>query len=203
MSDIDEAPNAEVLDENAPRTARATKRWTPKEWRPEYTAIVALSCTGLSNEAVGKQFNYGKQQISNILNTEQAKEIRKLIHSQILKDQETSIPDRLKSLQDKALTRVEEFIGRTDLIEKSPFQTFDRALKVLQGTETLKGPEQSNSGGTTNIQQNNFVLSDSAARSLSDGLAMAMRVAQLHADVTAESVQPKKLTGLVAVVDKP
>jgi hypothetical protein len=194
---LDEVNEAQVENEE-PRGAKAKKRWVPKEWRPEYTAIVAMSCTGLSNEAVGKHFNYGKQQISNILNTPEAKEIRKLISAQVLKDQETSLPDRLRAVQDIALQRVEEFVNRADLMEKSPFQTFDRHLKLLQSTGTLESPDDNNKGGITNNTQNNFILSDSAARSITEGLKLAERVADIHKSVTAKSVEPKKLTGLVA-----
>jgi hypothetical protein len=182
-----------------PRGAKAKKRWTPKEWRPEYTAIVALSATGMSNEAVGKHFNYTKVHISNILCCPQAIEIRKLINAKLLEDQTVSLPDRLKRVQDMALGHVETFMNDSrNLMEKSPFQVFDRALKVLQGTNAMVNPDAKNNGATTNIQQNTFVLSDAAAKALTDGLAKSQLVQTLHAHLEPVSIEPKKLTGLVA-----
>lgn len=180
------------------RGAKAKKRWTPKEWRPEYTAIVALSATGMSNEAVGKHFNYTKVHISNILRCPEAAKIRELINAQLLEDATVSLPDRLKRVQDQALSQVEKYFARTELIDKAPFQVFDRALKVLQGTNAMANPDAKNNGATTNIQQNTFVLSDAAAKALTEGLAKSQLVAQLHPNVEPVSVEPKKLTGLVS-----
>lgn len=181
-----------------PRGAKAKKRWTPKEWRPEYTAIVALSATGMSNEAVGKHFNYTKVHISNILNCPEAIEIRKLINAKLLEDSTISLPDRLKRVQDMALQRVETFLENREYMTKSPFQTFDRALKVLQGTNAMANPDAKSNGATTNIQNNTLILSDAAAKSLTEGLAKSQLVAELHANVLPVSIEPKKLTGLTS-----
>jgi hypothetical protein len=181
-----------------PRGAKAKKRWTPKEWRPEYTAIVALSATGMSNVAVGKHFNYTAVHISNILNCPEAIEIRKLINTKLLEDSTISQTDRIKRVQDMALGHVERFMEKKELMDKAPFQVFDRALKVLQSTNAVANPEAKVAGTTNNVQQNNFILSDAAAKALTEGLAKSQLVAQLHADIQPVSIEPKKLTGLTS-----
>lgn len=195
--EVKDAISTEVV--TGPRGAKAKKRWTPKEWRPEYTAIVALSATGMSNEAVGKHFNYTKVHISNILRCPEAVRIRELINAQLLQDATISLPDRLKRVQEMAMAQVEKYFSRTDLLDKAPFQVFDRALKTLQSTNVMANPDAKNNGATTNIaQQNNLILSDAAAKALTEGLAKSQLVAQLHPNVEPVSIEPKKLTGLVS-----
>lgn len=190
---MEEAATPKIL-----RGAKATKRWSPKEWRPEYTAIVALSCTGLSNEAVGKHFNYSKQQISNILNQPEAIKIREVISTNLLETSKLSMADRMIKLQSKALERVETVLNDEEMAHRSPMQIFDRAFKFLQASSPELSPENSPTGNSTTNIQNNIVLNEALANKLIQGLDLAQRVKDVHANVTATSVEPKSLTGLTA-----
>lgn len=185
------------IDDVKPKV-RILKRWKPKEWRPEYTAIVALSCTGLSNAAVGKHFGYGQQQISNILNQPEALEIRKLIGNQLLETAVLSIPERLQKLQNVALSRVENLLNDDERARANPLQIFDRSFKFLQASGQLKdGYESSRGGGNTNtvnIQTNNLVVPPELLQRLADGLDKAKRVAEMH-KVEPISIEPKSRAG--------
>ena len=183
-----------MSDELVPalRGAKAKKRWNPKEWRPEYTAIVATSCTGLSNEAIAKQFGYTKEHISNILCTEQAKKIRQLINKQLLDSANQSQAERLDSLRNIALKRIEDVLYDDERAISNPLQIFDRSFKLLQATKDLAPERDPNSGNPQNVQ-NNFILSDSAAKTLTQGIASALEVATKFKDISSASIEPRKL----------
>lgn len=199
MSEIDEVEVRKRGRPKGSRGASALKRWVPTEWRPEYTAIVALSATGLSNKAVGDHFGYGPQQISNIINQPQAVEIRRLLTRQLAEHAGKSIGERVAALQDIALKRVEDYVKSDDFYERAPTQMFDRALKVLQGSGAISDPEGSKGNSTTHNTQNNLlVLNEELANKLSEGIARALQVREVHSDIKPISVEPKKLTGLVA-----
>lgn len=174
------------------RGAKVKKRWDPKEWRPEYTAIVAVSCTGLSNEVVGKQFGYTKEHISNILNTEHAKKLRQLINKRLIDSTNASQAERLDSLRNVALKRIEDVLYDDDRAVTNPLQIFDRSFKFLQATRDLAPESEKGTSSQTNIQ-NNLVLSDSAAKALTQGIAGALEVAAKFKDLTGASIEPKRI----------
>lgn len=170
------------------RGARITQRWQPKEWLPIYEAIVALSCTGLSNEAVGARFGYGKQQVSNILNTPQGKKLKEIIAQRIRDSNTATIAERVTALHEKALERVEFVIGNDEFFEKHPLAIFDRSFAVLK-SGVLKDQNPVNqfpgigAGQTTNIEKAVFMtVSPDAAKQMNDGMELANRVKLLHGD---------------------
>lgn len=176
----------EILDTNGKiigqhRGAKAYKRWVPKEWRPEYEAIVALSCTGLDNKEVGKRFGYTKEHISNILTTPQAKKLREIINERLREKNLETFGERYGALNAKALERVEKVMESDDMFEKSPLAIFDRAITVLKATGAVKG-EQTGGGLTVNLPQNSrtMILSESMAEGLRDSLKKADEVKELH-----------------------
>lgn len=163
------------------RGAKAFKRWVPKEWRPEYEAIVALSCTGLNNEEVGRRFGYGKQQVSNILNTPQAIKLREIIVIRLREKHTESFGERLSKLNAKALERVEAVIESDDYFEKSPLAIFDRSVTFLKSQGVMKSPESINSGPTIgNVIGKAMIMTSEAANILSEGLRKANEVKVLH-----------------------
>lgn len=175
------------------RGAKSKRRWNPKEWRPEYTAIVAVSCTGLSNEEVGRQFGYTKEHISNILCTEQAVKLRQLINKKLLDTANNSQVERLDRLRDVAMRRIETVLMDDNRAESNPLQIFDRSFKFLQATRDLAPEREMGSGSSQTNIQNNFVLSDSAASTLSQGITEALKVAERFKDEPSASIEPKRL----------
>jgi len=177
------------------RGAKSKRRWNPKEWRPEYTAIVAVSCTGLSNEEVGRQFGYTKEHISNILCTEQAVKLRQLINKRLLDSANSSQTERLDRLRDVAMRRIETVLMDDDRAVSNPLQIFDRSFKFLQATRDLAPEREGASGSSQTNIQNNFVLGDSAASALSQGITAALNIADKFKEIPSDSIEPKKLAG--------
>lgn len=181
-------PEGKVTGE---RGAKAYKKWEPKKWLPVYEAIVALSCTGLDNESVGKRFGYGKQQVSNILNTPQGKKLREIIAARIRDMNLLTLEDRMAFIQSSALKNVEKVI--TDetgqIFEKAPLALFDRSLAFLKSSGALKGDQPippASSPLVGNVQKMSVMVVSSEAKALlNEGLARAAEVKQLHGNPIA------------------
>jgi hypothetical protein len=170
-----------------PRGASAHKRWEPKQWLPIYEAIVALSCTGLSNEHVGKRFGYGKQQVSNILNTPQGKKLKELIANRIREMNLLTLEDRMAFMQKNALGNIDKVLADEDgtIIQRAPLALFDRSLAFLKSSGALKGDIPQSSGNTLvgNAKTVNVVLSPEANQLLRDGLSKAKEVEVIHGNL--------------------
>jgi hypothetical protein len=170
-----------------PRGASAHKRWEPKQWLPIYEAIVALSCTGLSNEDVGKRFGYGKQQVSNILNTPQGKKLKELIANRIREMNLLTLEDRMAFMQKNALGNIDKVLADEDgtIIQRAPLALFDRSLAFLKSSGALKGDIPQSSGNTLvgNAKTVNVVLSPEANQLLRDGLSKAKEVEVIHGNL--------------------
>jgi hypothetical protein len=174
-----------------PRGASAHKRWEPKQWLPIYEAIVALSCTGLSNEEVGKRFGYGKQQVSNILNTPQGKKLKELIANRIRDMNLLTLEDRMAFMQKNALGNIDKVLADEDgtIIQRAPLALFDRSLAFLKSSGALKGdqpiPPASNPlvGNAKTVNVLMAPLSQEANQLLRDGLSKAKEVEVIHGNI--------------------
>ena len=170
-----------------PRGASAHKRWEPKQWLPVYEAIVALSCTGLSNDEVGKRFGYGKQQVSNILNTPQGKKLKELIANRIREMNLLTLEDRMAFMQKNALGNVDKVLADEDgmIMQRAPLALFDRSLAFLKSSGALKGDIPQSAGNTLvgNAKTVNVVLSPEANQLLRDGLSKAKEVEVIHGNL--------------------
>ena len=180
----------ETLDPNSgklvgpKRGAKAHKKWVPIQWKPEYEAIVALSCTGLSNEEVGKRFGYGKQQISNICNTPQAKKLKEIINERLRLANTSTLAERMENMSEKAMKHIEFVLDRPTEDFKNPLAIFDRSLAFLKGAGVAK-PDNSIPAPTVNNIHNTHVeramiLNGDQAKQLHDGLKMADQVKVIH-----------------------
>lgn len=167
------------------RGARMTPKWDPKNWKPVYESIVALSCTNLSNEEVGKRFGYTAQQVSNICNSTKGKLLRQHIANTVRDLNVKSISERVVDLQEKALQRVEAVIMSDEAFQEKPLAIFDRSLAVLK-SGILK--ESSPPAGVPPIQQNiqkavfMSVTPDQRSQ-LAEGLRKADQVKVIHSGI--------------------
>lgn len=188
----------ETLDSNGKvigplRGARAHKKWVPKKWEPVYESIVALSCTGLSNEEVGKRFGYGKQQVSNILNTPQAKKLKEIINERIRAANTNTITERMDSMANKAMKHIEFVLDRPTEDFKNPLAIFDRSLAFLKGAGIAKADTSVPSPTVNNIHNTHveraMILNSDQSKLLNDGLKKADQVKVIHS-VTDGSSKP-------------
>ena len=166
-----------------PRGAKAFKKWTPKKWKPEYEIVVSLSCTGLSNEEVGKRTGYGKQQVSNIINTPQGQKLIQIITERLHKANAINVTERVERLQQAALKHVEYILDTPTDQFKNPLAIFDRSLAFLKSTSG--GKFVSDTGNTTNNVvnaniANAMILSPEAKNLLTEGLDKANQVKVIH-----------------------
>lgn len=172
-----------------PRGAKGYKRWEPKEWLPVYEAIVTLSCTGLySNEEVGKRFGYGKQQVSNILNTPQAKKLKQQLAEKVRSENSTTIADRIAQINDSALKHVEFVMNRQSEDFKNPLAIFDRSRKWLQDSGVLKSdtPAPPQGGSVHNTTIHAMILNGEGTERLTEGLNRANQVRVIHGSKSSE-----------------
>jgi hypothetical protein len=150
--------------------------YSPKRWHPEFDLIVYASFAGKSNVEIAKEFGYTPVHISNILSTVQADRIRNELRSKINDNVDDTITNRMKSISDKALERVEKFMNNDELFEKSPFAFVDRAMRAA----TLN--KESSSDPKVNININSQVnnIGNEAISRIASALEISNEVKQLH-----------------------
>lgn len=170
------------------RGARMTPKWDPKNWKPVYESIIALSCTGLSNEEVGKRFGYTAQTVSNLRNCPMGKKLIAHISNQLRTLNNESITERVASLQAKALERVETVIFSEEAFAEKPLAIFDRSLEILKKGVFKEAPAAPPSNGIPAVQQNIqravFMSVTPEQRSqLDEGLRRADQVKVIHSGI--------------------
>lgn len=175
------------------RGAKAYKKWVPKEWRPEYEAIVALSCTGLSNKEVGARFGYGPQQVSNICNTPQGKKLKEIISERLRVANVATFEERFAALGEVALKNIEDVLGNEGVKSKAPLAIFDRSMSVLKALGKVRRednpPVAPNGVPLVGNAKSVMILTHDADKALAAGLQKAQQAKLLHG--TTECINPK------------
>lgn len=166
------------LDENrAVRRARITRpRWNPKEWHPIYEEVVLLDCMGYKRTEIAYRMGFSDMHVTNILKTEQAAIVRKLVLARINGKAMQTIEQRLETVTLKAMQRVEDVINNDTLAEKNPLGVFDRAITLLKGTRKIQPDTESGPHIGKAI-----IVSDQQFDKLIKGTAMADEAKRLHA----------------------
>lgn len=177
----DEEPNF------GPRRPALT-RWVPRRWELRYDQIVILSTLGKSHDELALQFNYSKQQISNIVNAPQAEITRARIYAELQKRAEENIPMRLEKLADKSLERLSTILHDDDLFKQAPFGVVDRGLQVLKGIGRIKTETEQRSSDK-NIQQNNFFLTPESVSQLTAAIKIADEARRLNAPKVIDAAE--------------
>lgn len=187
---MDKIEDGKIVGE---RGARITRRWNPKEWRPEYEAIVGLACTGLSFGEIGKRFGYTSVHVGNIVNSQMGKALQQIILDKLRKNNTEGLAERIDALKSKALERVERYINNDNYADASPLAMFDRSFKFLQGAHVLGSDRgEGNSGAAIQINNNKTVIvSTETSKAFAEGIASLSRIAELHA-IEAGDIIPKE-----------
>lgn len=159
------------------------RNWKPKKWRVEYENIVLLSIRGLSNKMIAQEVGMTPQHISNILNLDEAEEIRQKVLIK-LRDasQETTLADNLEYIATETVNLLKECFNDADRRKSSPFALIDRGMDVIKGLGHLKGGGNGSPGVSV---EKAIIIQGEAAAGFMEGLTKADAVRKLH---NAESV---------------
>lgn len=157
---------------------RKFTRWSPQRWEPVHEQMVALSCRGLSNIAIGEMLGYSAQQVSNIINSPQGIELRQQYTAAVRKNLLESAEHTLESLQVTAIDNVRRVLEDKELAAASPFAMAKTSMDVLKGLGKMQGDKPSTQ--QVNNTQNNFILSPELQAQLIEGVARATRVLDKH-----------------------
>ena len=177
------------------RGARIRKRWNPKEWRPEYEAIVALSCTGTSHKLLAERYGYTPVHISNIVNSDVGKELSNIILQNLRKISTESLPEKIGGMQAAAVKRMQEYLENDQIAAVDPQRMFDRALRFasefgLPGIQMQKSGVNININKTNNTQVN--ILDNESQAALMDEIKRAALVMKQHVALP-RNVEPEEL----------
>jgi hypothetical protein len=157
-----------------------TGRWQPQIWRPEYEAMVMQSIVGNSNTKIARAFSCTPQHVSNILNTDEAKNIKKAVLAEMRKEALSNAQDTLGAIAHKSLERLYDAVHSDALFEKSPFAVIDRGLRVMEHVGMIRPSKAPDGGGIHVNGGRTVILTASASEQLAKGLDEANEVARLY-----------------------
>ena len=165
-------------------------KWVPKNWTSIHEEIVALKITGFSNAVLAKRFDKSLVYISKVLNTPQAKIIKRKALNDLSHNYKEFQKERLQRTQARAMERISDMIDNDQLAEDNPFAIVDRSFKLLEKTgvmasadELARGKTEVNVKGDLNI--NNTQVNVTQIAELKDGLKRLEEIAVIH-----EGVEP-------------
>jgi hypothetical protein len=184
-------PEPEKRKRGRPKGARRKGgvRWQPKVWRPIYDQIIALHLAGWSNERIASHVEYNKQQVSNILNTDNAKRIIKEEGERIRKSLNDDVLGRVSGILAKTMSRTEELMKDDTKFAEAPFATIRTGLAVGSALKEMFQPSINkespntviNINQTTQVQQNNLEVVEKHADKLAEALDRAREAKLLNA----------------------
>ena len=179
-----------------PRVRIASAKWVPKCWRPEYEAIVLLSSTGMSRDAVIEKIyemsgtRYTPQHITNILTTPEAIKIQSSHALALRENFQDKLSQRLTNISEKGLERIESLVNDDKHFERAPFAVVDRAMAFMKMTRSSIVQETESSQVSI---KNAIVMTKEAAQILQDGASKADEVARLYAGDIKEIERKKEV----------
>jgi hypothetical protein len=170
----------------------AERQWQPTVWEPIYEAIVAESIIGATNKSLAEKYKYTEQQISNILNTNKAREIKKDAIALIKSNSEAILNGKLGESIERSIHNVHDVLHDEDLRKNHPFSIFSASIQVLKGLGKLQGDGPTTNNNTVNVQPGaNAVinLGEEAQEIFMRGLAKANEAMDKHKDVKGDSIK--------------
>lgn len=183
MEDIDNIPKKRGRPVGSKGKGAKFTNYNPKRWHPEFDLIILESIAGKSNEEIGRKFGYTKEHISNILSTEETKQVKAKVRNVIDKEFEGGIKQRLASIGEKAIKHIESFIeDETNQAINNPFQFIDRVVKIAQVTGTVND-ETKKSSGNMLINTGTIVLSGDKVNNLLSAIDKSKEVDDVEFEV--------------------
>lgn len=142
--------------------------------------------------------------VSNILNLEQAEDLRQKVLFRLREKALEDIPNQLEAIAVQATRRVKQILDSDELFEKSPFAVAQLGMKVMEGTGKLSKRADAGIMPGTNIivQGGNVVLSSKRSEQLFEGLEKADSAKMLHSGGVPLIVNGKPQTGELVTNEK-
>lgn len=185
------APNLALDQQEAERPPRTaiTKKWRPTKWEPMYDEWIVRSCLGESNLAIAGRYKYTPQHVCTILNTPQAKILRRQLMESLRKGIELKTEERLAHLQDKAFQRLTQLMDDDKQMESHPFAMADRSMAILKGLGIFKVD-----GGTVINNNKNSIFTAEVSAIIGEGIKKAQEARLLNpgTGTVAVDVTPSK-----------
>lgn len=164
-------------------------KWVPKNWTPIHEEIVALKITGMSNKALAERFDKTPEYISMLLNTPQAKIIKRKALNDLSTSYQEFQKDRLQRTQAKAMERISDLLDDDVLAETNPFAVVDRSFKLLEKTGVIAREREKgdiNVAGDLNVS--NTQVNVTQIKELTEGLDRLQEIAVIHGPVEPVNV---------------
>jgi hypothetical protein len=176
-----------------PRGKRGTveRTWQPTVWEPIYETIVAESILGKTNKALAEKYHYTEVQISNILNTNKAREIKKDAIALIKANSQAILEGKLTASIDRAVDNVHDVLHNEELKLNHPFSIFSASIQVLKGLGKLQGDGPTVNNNTINVPNGNAVinLGEEQQEIFMRGLRKANEALDKHKDISGDSIK--------------
>jgi hypothetical protein len=170
----------------------AERAWQPTVWEPIYEAIVAESIIGTTNKALAEKYKYTETQISNILNTNKAREIKRDAIALIKANSEAILNGKMGESVDRAVHMVHDVLHDEVLRKNHPFSIFSASMQVLKGLGRLQGDGPVINNNTVNVQPgSNAVinLGEEQQEIFLRGLKKANEALEKHKDMSSDSIR--------------
>jgi hypothetical protein len=170
---------------------KVERQWQPTVWEPIYEIIVAESILGKTNIYLAKKYEYTETQISNILNTNKAREIKREAIEAIKKNSQGIIENQLADIIERSVDNIHHVIHDEELRLNNPFSVFSASIQALKGLGKLQGDGTVNNNTTVNVPNGNAVinLGEEQQEIFMRGLAKANEAIEKHQNVTGESIK--------------
>jgi tRNA(Arg) A34 adenosine deaminase TadA len=171
-----------------PTKFKKIRKWQPDEWEGEYEKITFESCLGVSNTDLAKKYSFTPQHISNILNTEQARQIKAQYVAAIRQGSLDLMEKQYGEIVTKSVENIHTILGNDTLREKNPYSHFHASITALKGLGKLQ--EEAKAGVVNNTQINNTMIINSTQESkIIAGLDKLEQIKLLHGEVNGDSVK--------------
>lgn len=170
----------------------AERTWQPLVWEPIYETIVAESILGKTNKSIAERYKYTETQISNILNTNKAREIKRDAIALIKANSVSIIEGKLSESVDRAVNNMYSVLHNEELLLNHPFSIFSASIQALKGLGKLQGEGSITNNNTVNVNKGgNAVinLGEEQQEIFMRGLAKANEAIEKHKDITGDSVR--------------
>lgn len=164
-------------------------RYKPKRWEPRFDLIVLGSIAGKSNVELASQFGLTPQHISNIINTQQAENLKQKVRNNIENESTKDIRTVVTEIGNRAAKHLLEFVlderGRA---KSNPFEFIDRSIKIAQISGVVKND---NGGGNVSPGMHVQNLQVNVLNGLAEALKLSREVETVHSNAIDRTKEVK------------